>query len=58
VSSAPGLDGLPLRIAAVRRKLALSQRPFAARIGVSRNAVIRYESGRIGIADGADGGDS
>jgi transcriptional regulator with XRE-family HTH domain len=30
----------------VRQKLGLSQRPFGARIGVSRNAVIRYEGGR------------
>jgi len=39
-------DGLPQRITAVRRKLGLPQRPFAVRIGVSRNAVIRHEDGR------------
>jgi transcriptional regulator with XRE-family HTH domain len=38
--------GLGERIIAVRRKLGLSQREFAERIGVSRNVVIRYESGR------------
>lgn len=35
VSRARNLDGLPERIVAVRQKLGLSQRPFAARIGVS-----------------------
>jgi len=38
-------DGLPDRITAVRQKLGLAPRAFAARIGVSRNAVIRYEGG-------------
>jgi transcriptional regulator with XRE-family HTH domain len=39
------LDGLPERIPAVRQKLGLAQRAFGARVGVSRNAVIRYEGG-------------
>jgi transcriptional regulator with XRE-family HTH domain len=47
VSPASAADGLPDRIAAVRQKLGLAQRPFAARIGISRNAVIRCE-GRHG----------
>jgi transcriptional regulator with XRE-family HTH domain len=36
-----GADGLQQRIAAVRKKPGLSQRPFAARIGVSPNAVLQ-----------------
>jgi transcriptional regulator with XRE-family HTH domain len=39
-------DALPDRILAVRTRLGLAQRAFAARVGVSRNAVIRYEGGR------------
>jgi transcriptional regulator with XRE-family HTH domain len=45
LSPARDLNGLPERITAVRQKLGLAQRAFAARIGVSRNAVIRYEGG-------------
>jgi transcriptional regulator with XRE-family HTH domain len=45
---ARGLDGLPQRIATVRRKLGLPRARFAQRIGVSRNVVIRYEGGRNG----------
>jgi transcriptional regulator with XRE-family HTH domain len=44
--TAPRRDTLPHRIATVRRRLGLAQRAFAQRIGVSRNAVIRYEGGR------------
>jgi len=46
MTPARGLDGLLQRIATVRRKLGLPQGAFAQRIGVSRNAVIRYEGGR------------
>jgi transcriptional regulator with XRE-family HTH domain len=45
VSRAQNPDGLPKRIAAVRQKLGLAQRTFGARVGVSRNVVIRYEGG-------------
>jgi transcriptional regulator with XRE-family HTH domain len=45
VTSAASGDGLPARIIAVRTRLGLAQRAFAARVGVSRNAVIRYEGG-------------
>jgi transcriptional regulator with XRE-family HTH domain len=45
MSRAGDLDGLPARVVAVRRRLRLSQHTFAARIGVSRNAVLRYEGG-------------
>ena len=45
MTAAPGLDGLPERIAAVRRRLGLSQRAFAARLGVGRNVAIRWERG-------------
>jgi DNA-binding transcriptional regulator YiaG len=40
-----GLDGLPQRIAAVCRRLGLSQRVFAERLDVGRNVVIRWERG-------------
>jgi transcriptional regulator with XRE-family HTH domain len=40
-----GPDGLPQRIAAVRRRLGLSQRVFAARLDVGRNVAIRWEGG-------------
>jgi transcriptional regulator with XRE-family HTH domain len=43
--TARSLDGLPNRIAAVRTRLGLTQRAFAARVGVTRNIVIRYEGG-------------
>jgi transcriptional regulator with XRE-family HTH domain len=46
VTPAPGLNGLPGRIAAVRRRLGLSRPAFAARVGVTRNVVIRWEGGR------------
>jgi DNA-binding transcriptional regulator YiaG len=45
------LKGLPGRIAAIRSRLDLSQGHFAARVGVSRNIVIRYE-GRAGSLPG------
>jgi transcriptional regulator with XRE-family HTH domain len=45
VTQTRNLDGLPQRIAAVRRRLGLSQRAFAARLGVGRNVVIRWEGG-------------
>jgi transcriptional regulator with XRE-family HTH domain len=45
MSHARDLDGLPERIAAVRHRLGLSQRAFAARAGTARTAVLRYESG-------------
>jgi DNA-binding XRE family transcriptional regulator len=45
VSRAREPDGLPARVLAVRQRLSLSQRAFAARVGVSRNAVLRYEAG-------------
>jgi transcriptional regulator with XRE-family HTH domain len=45
MSRARGADGLPERIAAVRLRLGLSQRAFAARSGVGRNVVIRWERG-------------
>jgi transcriptional regulator with XRE-family HTH domain len=38
-----GIDLLGYRIALVRQRLDLSQDAFAARIGVTRNMVIRYE---------------
>jgi transcriptional regulator with XRE-family HTH domain len=44
-SRARDMDGLPQRIAAVRRRLGLSQRVFADRVGVGRNVVIRWEGG-------------
>jgi DNA-binding transcriptional regulator YiaG len=40
------LDGLPERIAAVHQELGLSQPAFAARVGVTRNVVIRWEGGK------------
>jgi len=40
-------DGLARRIAQVRRQLGLTQGAFARRIGVSRNAVGRYEAGTV-----------
>ena len=43
-----GPDTLPGRIAAVRTRLGLSQRAFAARVGVSRNVVTRWEAGKHG----------
>jgi transcriptional regulator with XRE-family HTH domain len=46
VSRARDRDGLSERIAAVRTRLGLTQRAFAARVGVSRNIVIRYEGGQ------------
>jgi DNA-binding transcriptional regulator YiaG len=46
VSRARDLDGLPERIAAVRQKLGLSQPAFAARVGVTRNVVTRWEGGK------------
>jgi transcriptional regulator with XRE-family HTH domain len=45
VSRGRDLDGLPERIVAVRHRLGLSQRAFAARAGIARNAVLRYEGG-------------
>jgi transcriptional regulator with XRE-family HTH domain len=45
VSPTRDLDGLPKRIIAVRQGLGLAQRAFATRVGVSRNAVLRYEGG-------------
>jgi transcriptional regulator with XRE-family HTH domain len=45
VSRPRDLDGLPERIAAVRVRLGLAQGRFAARVGVSRNALLRYEGG-------------
>ena len=39
------IDGLPERIAAVRQKLGLSRPTFAAHIGISPNAVLRYGGG-------------
>lgn len=38
-------DGLPERIAAVRHRLGLSQCAFAARAGIARNVVLRFEGG-------------
>jgi transcriptional regulator with XRE-family HTH domain len=40
-------NGSGQRIATVRRKLRLTQGAFAARVGVTRNAVIRYEHGAL-----------
>jgi transcriptional regulator with XRE-family HTH domain len=45
VSRGPDLGRLPQRIAAVRTRLGLTQRAFAARVGVTRNVVIRWERG-------------
>jgi transcriptional regulator with XRE-family HTH domain len=45
LSQARDLDGLPKRIAAVRNRLGLSQRAFAARLGGGRNVAIRWEGG-------------
>jgi transcriptional regulator with XRE-family HTH domain len=45
MSRARDLDGLPERIAAVRHRLGLSQRAFATRAGIARDAVLRYEGG-------------
>lgn len=42
------LNGLPERIAAIRTRLGLSRPIFAARIGVSRNVVARWEAGTHG----------
>src|SRR5262249_34801567 len=42
-------DGLERRIAQVRRQLGLTQEAFARRIGVSRNAVGRYEAGTLAL---------
>jgi transcriptional regulator with XRE-family HTH domain len=41
-----GLNGLPGRIAAVRRRLGLSWPGFAARVSVTRNVVSRWDGGR------------
>jgi transcriptional regulator with XRE-family HTH domain len=41
------VNGLPGRIGQVRGRLALTQRQFGRRVGVSRNAVSLYERGRI-----------
>jgi transcriptional regulator with XRE-family HTH domain len=41
--SAQDFNGLPQRIATVRRRLGLSQRAFAAILGVGRNVAIRWE---------------
>jgi transcriptional regulator with XRE-family HTH domain len=38
-------DGLPARIALLRTRLGLAQRAFAARVGVTRNIVIKWERG-------------
>ena len=46
MTPARGLNGLPGRIAAVRRRLGLSRPAFAARVGVTRNVVTRWEGGR------------
>jgi transcriptional regulator with XRE-family HTH domain len=43
------LDGLTQRITTVRRRLGLSQRAFAKRLGVSQNIVGRWESGKHGL---------
>ena len=40
------MNGLPERIAAVRHRLGLSRPTFAARVGVTRNVVIRWEGGK------------
>jgi DNA-binding XRE family transcriptional regulator len=42
-------DTLAVRVAAVRVRLGLSQARFAARVGVSRNVVIRWEGGKHGV---------
>src|SRR5262249_58772347 len=44
---AHGPAGVARRIAQVRRQLGLTQGAFARRIGVSRNAVGRYEAGTV-----------
>jgi transcriptional regulator with XRE-family HTH domain len=45
VSPPSDLGRLPKRIAAVRQSLALSQRAFAARVGVTRNTMVNWERG-------------
>jgi transcriptional regulator with XRE-family HTH domain len=45
VTRARDLDGLLGRIVTVRTRRGLPQRAFAARVGVSRNIVIRWERG-------------
>jgi DNA-binding transcriptional regulator YiaG len=45
MTSARDRNSLPQRIAAVRRRLGLSQRVFAERLDVGRNVVIRWSAG-------------
>jgi transcriptional regulator with XRE-family HTH domain len=45
MTRARDLNGPPERIASVRHRLGLSQRAFAIRAGIARNAVLRYEGG-------------